>query len=180
MREKRRALVLDTSAFIAGFDPSTINEEIYTVPEVGLELIDKTTSKIRFITGVESGRLMVVTPAPKYVDLVKTVSKEIGDLSVLSETDIQVLALAAQLEDSGYEVTVITDDYSMQNTAGKIGLKYASLTNLGIRYQFHWITYCPACGRRYPSNHEETVCQYCGTHLERKPRKRKSVKRDVK
>jgi rRNA maturation endonuclease Nob1 len=33
-----RAIVLDTSAFIAGFDPLTVPEKQYTVPEVRREL----------------------------------------------------------------------------------------------------------------------------------------------
>lgn len=176
MSRKHRALVLDTSAFIAGFNPSTLIEEAFTVPEVGLELTDKTTPKLRFITSVESGRLLVVNPLPKYVELVKSISDKVGDSSTLSETDILVLALAMQLKDSGYEAVVVTDDYSMQNTAEKIGLKHAPLANFGIRYQFHWIICCPACGRKYPPNKKRMVCEDCGTQLERIPKKRVPVR----
>ncbi|MEM2273653.1 MAG: NOB1 family endonuclease [Candidatus Bathyarchaeia archaeon] len=177
MSRKRRALVLDTSAFIAGFDPSTVNEETYTVPEVGLELIDESTPKLRFTTSVEGGRLTVINPLPKYIDLVKSISEKTGDSSALSETDILVLALAVQLEDSGYEAVVVTDDYSIQNTAEKIGLKYTPLANFGIRYQFRWIIRCPACGRIKPPDQKEMICRYCGTQLERRPKKGGPAKR---
>ncbi|MEM1587155.1 MAG: hypothetical protein QXX99_07225 [Candidatus Bathyarchaeia archaeon] len=176
MSRKRRALVLDTSAFMAGFDPSTVNEETFTVPEVGLELNDRSTPKLRFVTSVESGRLLVVNPSPEYIEFVKSISDKVGDSGALSETDILVLSLAAQLKDSGYEAVIVTDDYSIQNTAEKIGLKYAPLANFGIRYQFHWIICCPACGKKYPPSKREMVCEDCGTRLERMPKKRVPVR----
>lgn len=178
MSRRRRALVLDTSAFIAGFDPTAVNEEMYTVPEVGSELTGESTSKLRFIASVESGTLKTISPAPKYVDFIRSVSKKIGDSVMLSETDIQVLALAAQLRDSEYDSIVVTDDYSMQNTAERIGLKYAPLANLGIRYQFYWIIRCPACGKRYPPDQKGMVCGNCGAQLERRPKKRVPVRRN--
>ncbi|MEM2321553.1 MAG: NOB1 family endonuclease [Candidatus Bathyarchaeia archaeon] len=177
MSRRRRALVLDTSAFIAGFDPTAVNEEIYTVPEVESELTNESTSKLRFIASVESGALKTISPAPKYVDLVRSTSKSLGDSIMLSETDVQVLALAAQLRDSEYDSIVVTDDYSMQNTAERIGLKYTSLVNLGIRYQFHWIIRCPACGKKYPPDRKEMICENCSAQLERRPKKKIPVRR---
>lgn len=177
MSERRRALVLDTSAFIGGFDPASVDEEVYTVPEVGSELISESTSKLRFMISIDSGRLKVLSPEPKYIDLVKSISERIGDLTTLSETDIQVLALAAQLRDHEYDAIIITDDYSIQNTAEKIGLKYASLGNLGIRYQFYWVIRCPVCNKRYPPDRKDMICDNCGAYLERRPRKKVPVKR---
>ncbi|MEM1515640.1 MAG: hypothetical protein QXH24_06290 [Candidatus Bathyarchaeia archaeon] len=177
MSGKHRVLVLDTSAFIDGFDPTTIDEKIYTVPEVELELTDESTSKFRFIMSLKYGRLIVISPEHKYVDFIKSISSKIGDSIMLSKTDIQVLALAAQLKDSGYDTVIITDDYSIQNTAEKIGLKYIPLANLGIRYQFHWILRCPACSKKYPQDRKEMICEDCGTQLERIPGKKTPVKR---
>lgn len=177
MSRRRKALVLDTSAFIAGFDPASVNEEVYTVPEVGSELISESPPKLRFIACVESGKLKVISPEPKYINFVKSISEKIGDVITLSETDIQVLALAAQLKNSKYDVIIVTDDYSMQNTAEKIGLSYIPLSNLGIRYQFYWVIRCPACKKKYPPNRKEMICDNCGAELERRPGRKVSVKR---
>lgn len=177
MSAKRRALVLDTSAFIAGLDPAMVGDETYTVPEVELELTEESTSKLRLMALIEGGFIKIIEPEPKYIEIIKSISGRIGDLASLSETDIKVLALAAQLKDQGYDVVVVTDDYSMQNTAERAGLKYAPLANLGIRYQFHWIIRCPACGKRYPSDRKEMVCDDCGTQLEKRPRSRAPAKR---
>ncbi len=173
---KHRTVVLDTSALIAGFDPSALSEESYSVPEVKAELLDGSMPKLRFTTSVESGKLKVIKPLPKYVNLVKDASGKVGDIGFLSEADIAVLALAVQLRECGQEPTIITDDYSIQNVAEKLGLKFMSLSNFGIRYQLHWLLYCPACGRRFPPDRKIMKCEKCGTSLKRKPLKRTPIK----
>ncbi|HDO41496.1 MAG TPA: ribonuclease VapC [Candidatus Bathyarchaeota archaeon] len=177
MSGKRRSVVLDTSAFIAGFDPSSISEESYSVPEVEVELLNNSISKIRFKTSVKSGKLKVIAPLPKYINFVRKASSEVGDIGFLSEVDIAILALAVQLRESNQDPIIITDDYSIQNVADKLGLKFISLSNYGIRYQLHWMLYCPACGKRYPSDRKTMVCENCGAKLKRKPLKRKLVKK---
>jgi UPF0271 protein len=172
VKGKHRVLVVDTSALIAGFDPSAVNEETFSVPRVGDELLGDSILKMRFNASVESGKLRIINPSRKYIDIVKEASADIGDISSLSEADIEVLALAVQLKDCGYESVILTDDYSMQNVAEKLELRFASLANLGIRYHLRWINYCPACGREYPANQRIVLCENCGTQLKRKPLKK--------
>ncbi len=179
MGRKYRSVVLDTSAFIAGFDPSSIIEESYSVPEVEAELTSNSISKIRFKTSVKSGKLKIIAPSPKYVNFIKRASGEIGDLGFLSEADISILALAAQLKDEGRNPTIITDDYSIQNVAEKLGLKFMSLSTYGIRHQLHWVIYCPACNKKYPPNRKIMICENCGAKLKRKPLRRKPVKNNL-
>ncbi len=52
-------IVLDTSAFIAGFDPLAVPEEQYTVPEVGKELIAGSMPWMRFNAAIENRKLTV-------------------------------------------------------------------------------------------------------------------------
>jgi len=177
MNKKRKSVVLDTSAFIAGFDPSSISEETYSVPEVKAELLNNSISKIRFKTSVKSGKLKIIAPSSEYINFIKRISSEIGDVGFLSEADIAILALAVQLRDNGQNPIIITDDYSIQNVADKLGLEFISLSNYGIRYQLHWILYCPACGKKYPPNQKTMICENCGTQLKRKPLKRKPIKK---
>ncbi|HEX69286.1 MAG TPA: hypothetical protein ENG10_03210, partial [Candidatus Bathyarchaeota archaeon] len=54
-------------------------------------------------------------------------SKRTGDFKYLSQADIEVLALALQLKNSGENPTVVTDDYSMQNVANKLGIEFSPL-----------------------------------------------------
>lgn len=176
MDGKRRVLVIDTSALISGFDPSAINEEAYSVPKVNDELLEGSLMKMRFNASIEGGRLKLINPSAKYVDIAKEASREVGDISFLSKADIEVLALAAQLKDCGYEVVVLTDDYSIQNVAEKLELIFTPLANLGIRYHLRWLYYCPACGRKYPPDQEIILCENCGIQLKRKPVKKMPVR----
>lgn len=171
----RRTIVLDTSAFIAGFNPSAVDYDLYTVPEVERELIKASLPEVRFQAAVEAGKLKVQTPDALHVAAIKEASKETGDILYLSEADMFVLALAAQLKDEGCTPTIVTDDYSMQNVATKIGINFTSLATFGIRFYLKWLIYCPACRRKYPSDYKYKDCEVCGTSLKRKPQTKSPV-----
>ena len=171
---KKRIIVLDTCAFIAGFDPFSVEEEQYSVPMVKNELFSNSLAWVRFNTAVDSGKLKVRTPSASFLDRIKEASKTVGDVLFLSDVDMQVLALALELKSTGYDSLIVTDDYSIQNVANQIGVKFAPLMTFGIRFRLHWILYCPACHRKYPSDYKPKLCEVCGTQLKRKPlRKRK-------
>ncbi len=165
----KKVVVLDTSAFVAGFDPFSISEEQYTVPMVREEVAGSAIARIRFKAATESGRLKIQTPAKAFIDRVKTAAKAVGDAFWLSETDIQVLALALQLKMQGCTLLVATDDYSMQNVARHLGIEFAPLATFGIRSALRWVRYCPACHKKYSADYKSRRCQVCGTELKRKP-----------
>ena len=169
MTEKKTVIVIDTSALVSGFDPNSISIEQYSVPTVSNELLQGTMPWTRFNAAVDNGKLKLVEPNPDSLAKVTESSKSVGDVLYLSEVDLQVLALALQLKNSDYDVMIVTDDYSIQNVANRIAVRFVSLVNFGIRYQFQWILYCPACHRKYPSDHQLKKCQVCGTELKRKP-----------
>jgi len=169
--------VLDTSAFIAGFDPLAITDLVYTVPAVGQELASNSMIYTRFKTAVESGRLRVRTPSHAFLDRVKASSKAVGDVLFLSEVDNQVLALALELKASGDDLLIVTDDYSIQNVANQLGLGFVPLMTFGIRYRLNWVIYCPACHREYQADYKLKTCQACGTELKRKPLRKTLLRR---
>jgi UPF0271 protein len=166
---KQSVIVLDTSAFIAGFEPLSIQDPQYSVPEVKKELASNSLPWTRFNAAVENGKLAVKAPRAEYVDEVRASSKTVGDLLFLSEADKQVLALALELKGVGYRPQIVTDDYSMQNVANQLDIGFAPLMTFGIRYRFRWTLYCPACYRRYPTDYQSKHCEICGTELKRKP-----------
>jgi len=126
---------------------------------------------------MESGKLRVKTPSIHFLDRVKESSKAVGDVLYLSQVDLQVLALALELKSTSHDPLIVTDDYSIQNVANQIGIDFASLMTFGIRYRLHWILYCPACHRKYPSDYKFKSCQVCGTELRRKPLRKTSIKK---
>jgi UPF0271 protein len=163
--------VLDTSAFLAGFDPFSVGTEQVTVSKVEEEILRNSMIKMRFETAVESGKVKVKTPTQKFSDSVKTFASKVGDSFKLSEADMQLLALALELKAEGYTPKIVTDDYSIQNVATQMGIGFLALTTFGIKRLLEWIRYCPACYREYSANCKNKECQICGTELKRKPRR---------
>jgi UPF0271 protein len=164
-------MVLDTSAFLVGFDPLSINKKQVTVPKVKEEIKTNSMTLLRFKTAVENGKLKVKTPSEEFLNRVKASAIRVGDSFFLSETDLQILALALELKAAGYSPQIVTDDYSIQNVAAQMGIEFAALATFGIRRLLEWVRYCPACHREYAADYSATKCTVCGTELKRKPRK---------
>ena len=171
----RRAIVLDTSAFIAGFESLAVSEKQYTVPKVGRELIGGSIPWTRFKAAIENGKLTIREPKKTFTQEILEASRKVGDMRYLSEADLQVLALALELKANGLSPLIVTDDYSIQNVANKVGVEFTSLLTFGIKFHFKWILYCPACYRKYPPDYNFKVCEVCGTELKRKPKKKTRI-----
>ena len=73
-------MVLDTSAFVGGFDPFTIREDQVAPPTVEEEVKRNSMTLLRFSAAVESGRLKIFAPAQKFLDAVKVFSNFFGRL----------------------------------------------------------------------------------------------------
>ncbi len=164
-------MVLDTSAFLAGFEPFSVSEEQVTVPKVQEEIRANSMTWVRFNTAVESGKLKVKAPSGEALDKAKAAAVTVGDSFFLSETDTQLLALALERKEAGYSPRIVSDDYSIQNVAAKMGIEFTALATFGIRRLLEWVRYCPACHREYAADYDATICTVCGTELKRKPRK---------
>ncbi len=176
-------MVLDTSAFLAGFDPFSVGEDQATVPKVEEEIKSNSMTWVRFKTAVENGKVKVKVPSEEAWNRVKASANKVGDSFFLSETDLQVLALALEFKAEGCTPQIVTDDYSIQNVATQMGIDFVSLATFGIRRLLEWVRYCPACHKEYPADYNATECIVCGTALKRKPRrtaknpKRRQVKK---
>ncbi len=164
-------MVLDTSAFVAGFDPFSVKEEQVAPPKVEEEVKRNTMTLLRFGTAVENGKIKIYAPSSEFEVKVKNSATLLGDSFFLSDTDTQVLALALEIRAQGNNPQILTDDYSIQNVAKQLGLGYVSLATFGIKRLLTWIRYCPACHRTYPANFKANECPICGTTLKRKPKK---------
>ena len=127
---------------------------------------------MRFNTAIEIGKLTIKSPKSSTIDEVKDASKKVGDMRYLSEVDLQVLALALELKGTELAPLIVTDDYSIQNVANKIGIAFTPLMTFGIKQRFKWILYCPGCYRKYIPEFKYKECQICGTELKRKPKKK--------
>lgn len=179
MLKKGLVIILDTSAFIMGYNPLSVDEEQFTVPLVLEELVSETTGWTRYKIAQQTGKLKILRPSVKFVEQIKLLSISVGDISVLSKVDIQLLALALQLKGEGKNSVIVSDDYAVQNIAELIGAEYKSLATFGIRYQLEWVLCCSACRRKYLSNYDKETCRVCGAMLKRKPLRKAAVRRKL-
>jgi UPF0271 protein len=151
-----------------GLNASALDLPTYSVPSVMNELIPDTLPYTRFSTSQESGHLTVKKPTTSSMKAVEVTSSKVGDVGVLSRADLEVLALALDLRESGLSPTIVSDDYAIQNVSETLGVEHASLATFGIAKKFDWIYYCPACFRTYTAEHAGRACAVCGTRVKRK------------
>lgn len=164
-----RAVLLDASAFIMGYEVSDVSEEHYTVPAVLEELRDGTLSRLRIEAAIRAGMLKALSPEGRYVSEVETAAAELGETDALSPADKMLLALGLQLVVEGKNPVVISEDYSVQNVADRLGLRYMSLATPGIKRRFDWEIYCPGCHKRFTGLQPGGACPVCGTTMRRRP-----------
>lgn len=167
-KTETKVLVLDTSAFVMGLNPSALSLPSYSATSVLDELTPDALPYTRFATSRDSGQLTVKKPTSSSMKTVQETSSKVGDAAVLSKADIEVLALALDLKENGLSPAIVSDDYAIQNVSETLGMEHASLATFGIAEKFDWIYYCPACFRRYTTEDADQTCGVCGTPLKRK------------
>jgi len=165
--------VLDTSAIIYGFNPQLVEGDHYMPPSVRSEVVGKARGMLAI--SISSGRLKVRLPQEKSMALVKSRAVSTGDAAVLSNTDLEVVALALELKQEGLEPIVISDDYSLQNLCNLLGITFKPMVTRGISQGFWWFLFCPACGATYERSVKTSVCRICGHGLKRKVYSKKKI-----
>jgi len=110
--------VLDAAAIIN----AKLAEGI-TVPEVMGELKDFESRELANAR-VSEGLLKIVSPSDESIAAVKPAASP-----KLSQTDLAVLALAFELKEE-----IITDDYALQASAKRLGLKFRPVIFKGITH----------------------------------------------
>ncbi len=145
---------MDTSAIIY-LNDFRIFEELYTVSDV----IDEIKDKVNALK-ISGMNIRILEPRESSIKEIKRIAQDTGDLEKLSKTDIKILALAKEKE-----LSIISDDYSIQNVAQKIGINYVSLFNKKISKTVKWRKYCNNCRSFF----EKIVkCPKCGGVLTRR------------
>lgn len=170
-----KALILDTSSFIQGFNSSDQSTSLFTTYLVRGEVREE-MARIRLDNWIQTGRITVKSPSEDSLKNVLASSKKLGENKALSDTDHSVIALAYELR-TEYDVTVISDDYAVQNLSDELGIKHKGLITRGIRKRFQWVHYCPGCWKYFDGPQEDNVCPICGTETKRKPSKKKTRRR---
>ena len=150
--------ILDANAFYAGI-PFRTQEKFYTTFQVFNEIkhIKKEHGALQVL--IDTDRLVIKEPEKKNIQKVTEIAKQTGDFNHLSNEDISIIALAFEMKGQ-----IITDDFAVSNVSKQIGLQVDSVMTTGIKKVGKWISYCPACKKRF-SNQKE--CPLCGNILRR-------------
>jgi len=144
--------VLDTSAFLnhSSVDFSQFSK-IYTTPSVANEVKDKVSRIV-----LESLDVLVIEPKKESLEKVYKLVKDLGFLNLLSETDIEVIALALELGD----VIVLTDDKSIENILSILKIPFRTVVREPIKKVVKNPKFkCMNCGRINKTRY----CSHCGS-----------------
>jgi len=172
-KKKQKVYILDTSAFLSG-KPINLNEsEIVTTPGVFQELKPGGRDHQSFQFLLEKG-LNIYSPSKESIDQINIVSEKTGDKNRLSNQDKEILALALEM-DKGKDVVIITDDYSIQNMAHVLKLKFENISQKGITKKFKWDCQCLGCGKKFKEDIK--TCPICGAGTKNIISRMKNIKR---
>ena len=147
-------IVLDTSALLGGFEVS-LKEKAY-IPRSVLEEIQK--GKMKKKLDILKYFLEIISPEENSKEVVMKAAKKSGDIEKLSSTDIDVMALAYEING-----TILSDDYRIQNVSSILDINYENIQQEKIREEFNWEYRCSGCGRYFEKEHKE--CPICGSSL---------------
>lgn len=147
--------IADASLFII---KKRLSGSIITVPSVAEEIRDENSRTIM--------ELMDVRIEPPLTSFKKEVMKKAGitkDREELSGTDIDILAKALEYS-RREEVTLISDDFAVQNTAIQLGIHVMPAGGRVIKDILLWEKRCIGCKRRFPAGDE---CPVCGSPMKK-------------
>jgi UPF0271 protein len=165
--QHRLIFVIDTSAIYRHKQFSAEEIPLATTPIIEKEMYQKgLKDTIELLKATE--KLRIIEPTLQSLEKIKATATQLGDFPYLSDPDQQLLALALDLATQGYDVVIITDDYSIQNVAKRLSLEFKAASTSGIREVINWETYCSACGHKEPKSSTESTCPICGTRLKRR------------
>ena len=134
-KNNQKIYILDTSAILSGKNPDFADNFI-TATGVSNELTPGGKDYQLFQFLKEKG-LKVFSPSKEKIEKVIEFAKKTGDIGRLSDTDIEILALALEIKDKKEKKPVlVTDDYSIQNLANFMNILYLSLSQKGIKKSF--------------------------------------------
>ena len=159
---KKQIFIIDTSAILSGKPINLDDANMITTPSVSEELTPGGRDYRTFQFLQEKG-LSIQSASKESANKIKKIAEETGDKYRLSSADVEILALALDVNktDSKKEAVILTDDYSIQNVANTLNIKFQSFSQRGIRKKFKWYYRCPGCGKRFKESVK--ICPICGT-----------------
>ena len=140
-------IVLDASSLSAGWQPGP-DPRVMTPRRVWREMEE---------LGAPSFEVGTAEPSGASVDAVRAAAAGTGDDVRLSNADVDLLALASDLE-----ALLVSEDYSVQNIAEVLSIRWTSVGK-PITEVRKWRYRCKGCLKVFAERHDD--CPVCGSEL---------------
>ena len=174
-KNQSKVIIIDATAFYAGVPYNSL-DTYYTTEPVVEEIAHIKTKSGSLENLIEIGRVRVYRPSEQYLEKVRSEAVSSGDSTHLSTADISIIALGLELKSDGFDVTLVSDDFSVGNLSYLLGLKVSTVMTLGIKKVVQWVVYCYGCGKTFKDS-KLKVCDVCGSPLKRKFKKTSNLNR---
>jgi UPF0271 protein len=168
-----RVYVLDTGVLVSTWTDKKKDSVFVTTPQIIHEVRNR-LSRFRAETLFLLDKMEERTPNQEDIQRAGKAAGSSGDLSELSQNDIELVALALSVSRDNPETTLVSTDFAVLNTASHLGLEILD-PNEKFGQEITWIMRCPACSYRSKKPTRETECPTCGTKMRRSPLKKRKV-----
>jgi UPF0271 protein len=175
LNKKSKIFILDTSVILSGKPIDFDNVVLVTASSVYDELTPGGRDYQRFQLLIEKG-LSILSVSKESVNKVNIAATETGDAGRLSKTDFEILALALDITKKHDKVPIIiTDDYSIQNVADYLKIRFKSFSQSGITKRFKWTCRCLGCRKQFKDN--ISYCPICGAETQKIISEKRSLRK---
>lgn len=159
-KKKSKIFILDTSAVLSGKSIDLDNAKMVSTPGISKELRPGGRDYRAFQFIIEKG-LAIHIPSKESTSRINVTSLGTGDKNRLSDADKEILALALDInKDDKKEAIILSDDYSIQNVAHVLNIRFENISRPGIIKKFKWVYQCSGCGKKFKENIK--TCPICG------------------
>jgi UPF0271 protein len=158
--KKSKIYILDTTAILSGKSIDLDDDKMVSTPGVSKELKPGGKDYRAFQFLIEKG-LAIHIPSKESTSRINVTSGETGDKDRLSDADKEILALALDInKDDKKDAIILSDDYSIQNLAHVLNIRFENISQPGIIKKFKWVYQCSGCGKKFKENIK--TCPICG------------------
>ncbi len=169
-----RIYILDTGVLVSTWTDKKLDSAFITTPNV-IDEVRNRLSRFRAETLLLLEKMDERTPREEDVRRVESASTSAGDRLELSQNDIEIVALALMISGESSDVTLVSTDFAVLNTASHLGLKILD-PNKKFGQEITWVMRCPACTFKSKAPTRETECPVCGTEMRRSPLKKHKIR----
>ena len=157
--------VLDAGVLFSSWT-SKIPDGLFITTSSVLEEVRNRPSKVRAEMLALVDRLQEDFPTPESLKGVRLAADKTGDKSVLSEVDIEIIALAHSKKSVGEKTTLVSTDLAVLNTARHLGIRVIDPSRR-FKHEIVWALKCPACKHKSRFRTKNLECPVCGTIMRR-------------